>query len=259
MVHDPGPRLIEMVCDSGLLLDQQLQSVRREPGVARCVLSVQTQENNHFQIIPQVVPEDGLLSESKLEGEGPHAVSSCHLLHGNTLYRVMDLGPNWMEWDILLARVRQDDLPAFLALALSRFSQLEINYPGYTTRRSGLLTASAGLLFKEIDAYGYLHVKPLAFVPGYPLHFFEDQEIVKVVTIDAEEKQLGMDEVVFPQPPEVIFRQLIAKMGKVSKTAVYEEAGKFIFEPEFAQQFLSEYMSELLGQFVLLESQLLSK
>jgi superfamily II DNA or RNA helicase len=259
VVHDPGARLIEMVCDSGLLLDAQLQPVRREPGEARCVLSVQPQENNHFLIIPQVVPEDGLITEQNLEGEGPYAVSSCHLVQGNILYRVADLGPNWMEWDILHARVRQEDLPAFLALALSRFSQLEINYPGYTTRRSGLLTASAGLLFKEIDAYGYLHVKPLAFVPGYPLRFFDDQEIVKVVTIDPEEKQLGIDEVVFPQPPEVGFRQLIAKMGKTSKTAVYEEAGKFIIEPEFAQQFLSEHMSELLAQFILLESHLLAR
>jgi len=53
-------------------------------------------------------------------------------------------------------------------------------------------TARAGLLFQEIDAYGFLHILPVSVLPGYPPGFFEEQGIIKVVEIDDQEKEIHL-------------------------------------------------------------------
>lgn len=191
--------------------------------------------------------------------EGLTAVSPNHAAVGGILYRLEDLGSFWAEAGSLGGRIRREELTVFLSFALSKFSSLHVLYEGFIVRKSRQKTASPALIFQEIDAYGYLHVRPVSYLPGYPPGFFEDHDIIKVVEPDEAEKILGVSEVVFPLSAEEQFRNLLALSGKEAKAAVYDEGGRFILAPEFAERFLSENMSRIIAGFTLFETAVLAR
>jgi SNF2 family DNA or RNA helicase len=155
--------------------------------------------------------------------------------------------------------LRPGDFPAFLSLAFSNFPGLELRYPGWTVKRIRPVRALPALLFMEIDRYGYLHVRPISFLRGFPPLFLENEEIITAVEPDEDSKTLGIAEVVFPDPPEETFRSLLFRGNRgAAKSQVYEEGGRFIIAPEFALGFISESILDLTGRFVLLETQVLA-
>ncbi len=259
MVRAPGPRFIDLAASCSLLYTPENQIVCPVPGQTRCVLTIQNLEQERLYITPQIITDDFFSGETEIRKNTTYALSHEHVVMDEYLYKVADLGPLWMDWDVLTTTIHRGDLEAYLALALSRFTNLDLHYPGYVVKRGELRATNPALFFKEIDAYGYLHIKPLAYLPGFPPGFFEDQEIVRIVEIDSDERTLRIDEVVFSEPPEDTFRTVLAKMGKEAKTSVYEEAGNFIIEPDFAKRFLQSNMSAILSQFILLQASLLSK
>ena len=265
-IRSPDPLLLDSVAASGLLRDGQGKSLVPSAEAIRLVLSIRDIGGGGVSVEPDLVPE----GDSRLLGvvgseEGPAEnapdlsfVSSGHVLRGSKLYRMTDLGSLWMEAPFLASRIQRPDLPAFLALALSRFPSLGVIYGQYAVNLIRSRIALPALLFKEVDAYGYLHVRPVASLPGYSPGFFEDHEIVKVVEIDDDEKTLGIAEVIFPLIAEDEFRSLLSRSGTRAKTSVYEEGGRFILAPDFAEQFLSENMAEIMTRFALFECQALA-
>lgn len=178
---------------------------------------------------------------------------------GNQVYHCEDLGPYWHEWSLLNADMKSSDLQAYLSLVLSKFPTITLAYEGYTIQNSQPIEASASLFFKEIDAYGYLHILPIIHLESYPPGFFEEQDIIKVVHIDETERRLTLSEVVYPRDPAEEFRAILATMGKETKSAVFEEERHFILEGDFAQKFLSLHMGELISKFSLFQASILSK
>ncbi len=261
MVFDPPPRLIDLVSASGLLADGTMRPLRCARGDYRLAIRILNIAGG-WEIKTVIVDGDGSVLERGSEGRTAAplvAVSPNHVLTGSVLYRTEDLGAYWAEAGSLGARIKRDDLAVFLSLALSRFSSLRILYDGFLVRKTRPRVAVPALIFKEIDAYGYLHIRPVAFLPGYPPGFFEDQDIIKVVEPDEAEKILGVSEVVFPVSAEEEFRNLLSRSGKEVKTAVYEEAGIFILAPDFAERFLSENMARLIADFTLFEAAILTR
>jgi SNF2 family DNA or RNA helicase len=118
----------------------------------------------------------------------------------------------------------------------------------------------------EIDKYGYLHVRPISFLRGFPPLFLENEEIVTVAEIDEIGKTIGIAEVVFPEAPEDEFRQWLTRgsgQGRGRRSVshndtFYEENGRFIIAPDFATAFVGENIIELSRRFVLLETEVLS-
>ncbi len=267
-VYGPSPRLVDLAAASGLLADESLRPLRIAPGEHRLGLNIRDLPGGGVAIDPIVLAEDG---EEPVDAAGmvttapagsalpARSVTSNHLVVNGTLYRTTDLGPFWDEAAALSSRVKRKDLLVFLSFTLSRFPALELRYGSYTVQFTEPRVAEPALAFKEIDQYGYLHVRPVSWLPGYPPGFFEDQEIVNVVEFDEEEKLLGLAEVLFPVSPDEEFRALLVQSGKEARNAVYEEAGRFILEPHFAERFLADNMATLMARFKLFESSLLGR
>ena len=253
-VHDPGPRLMELAVRSRLLLDETNHILQAENEEARVQLLLTSPKENWIIASPRI-----LLSEQSPLQTAIHPISCEHVVLGNQVYHCEDLGPYWHEWSLLNADMKSSDLQAYLSLVLSKFPTITLAYEGYTIQNSHPIEASASLFFKEIDAYGYLHILPIIHLESYPPGFFEEQDIIKVVHIDETERRLTLSEVVYPRDPAEEFRTILATMGKETKSAVFEEERHFILEGDFAQKFLSLHMGELISKFSLFQASILSK
>lgn len=251
---DPSSRVIDLAAASDLLYDEEGGHISLGEGRHRLVLRVVDLRGGVVGIEPGLIAEDG----EELVGT-MRPITENRVLLGNRLYRTEDLGPSRLELPSLAAKISRADLPIFLSIALSRFPEPIIRYGSYVSAAGRPRIAGAALIFKEIDEYGYLHVKPCSFLSGYPQGFFEEQDVVKVVEIDDDEKRISVSEVIFPVFADDEFRGLLSAYGKEAKAGVYEEAGRFILEPRFAELFITERMGDLVSKFVLFESKVLAR
>lgn len=259
-LHDPGDRMIDIAARSGLLRNPEGLPVTLVRGEGRLLLSIIPGKGDVLEVRP-LLETRGLEAEpGELSPDSDlRAVSPRFLLVKNLLVPCEDLGAHWSEAETLAGKVKRDELPLFLSMVLSRFPGLGIRCEGYRVLEGPPKTTVPGLLFQEIDAYGYLHVKPVSSIPGYPPGFFDDQDIIKIVEMDEQEKELSLAEVVFPFSPLEEFRNIIKKSGKARRDQVMEEEGRFIFSPEYAQRFLEKSMDDLVSSFTLYQAETLAR
>jgi superfamily II DNA or RNA helicase len=259
-LYDPGDRMIYYAAASGLLHNSAGKALKVEEDQYRVTAVIRADEEGTFLVsveIPELqrnVAAGGALAPPSLS-----AVSPGFIMAGERLLPCEDLGMHWSELDGLGKRLRSNELPLYLSLILSRLPGLGIEYKGFRTLQTPPRTAIPGLLFQEIDAYGYLHILPISTVPGYPPGFFEEQEIIKILEINEQEKELLLSEVVFPVSPLDTFRGLIKKEGRTIRDQVMEENGRFLLSPEYAEVFLGRNMVHLVGTFALFEAEKLSR
>ena len=258
LIYEPTDKLLELALNAGVLISPDFAALQTVSDRFRIFLSLQNPAAQKISVSPVLVSTESE-EEKTSDADGFQVVSPGFILTGDHLYRLEDVETETDSSVFSATSIKNTDIESYLSLMLSRSPQLGIRSDGYEVQIGKPRLAQAALLFHEIDAYGFLHVRPMVHLEGYPPGFFEDQEIIKVVDIDTEEKRIEVAEVVFPQYPAASFRSLLLSMGKGAAAAVYEESGYFILEPEFASRFLSENMSALLSQFVLLESKLLSR
>ncbi|MEX2443606.1 MAG: DEAD/DEAH box helicase [Alkalispirochaeta sp.] len=281
-LYDPGGRMIAIAAASGLLRNGSGMVLIPESDTARVMVSVVPAEDGSFRLRPELpdssedaapaAPTPGepatpasatattatATATATTAGENLKAVAPDYVLVGDRLVPCEDLGAHWKQVDTIGRRVGREELPLYLSLVLSRLPGLGIDYQGFRTVATTPRTAVPGLLFQEIDAYGFLHILPVSTLPGYPPGFFEEQEIIKVVEIDDHEKEILLSEVVFPISPVETFRGLIKKEGKTVRDQVMEEDGRFILAPEYAGDFLGRNMGQLVTSFSLFQAEKLS-
>jgi superfamily II DNA or RNA helicase len=281
VIFNPDERLIGRALSAGLLRDVEEQPLFQAEGDYRAGLYIEdiaigkkaAADSGYVNISLALRSEnDELVAVSRRSvikkaddepGEGLPAfytLSPCFALAGNMVYRIKDLGSRWTETDRVAAVVQKSELAALLSLIYSTFTDLDLIYEGWNTRRIRPAAAQPALLFKEIDKYGYLHVKPLSFIQGFPSQFLENGDIISVADVYEADKTISIAEVVFPEPPEELFRSMLSN-GSVDTAlaSVHEENGLFIIAPEFARAFFAENIFELSASFVLLESQVLAR
>ena len=276
VIFNPDERLIERVLVAGLLRDAEETALSLAEGVYRCGLYIEETSavakqapSAAINIALALRDEAGELAAfsrgaSKASGDEQTArfymLSPCFALAGDKVFRVEDLGSRWAETDRVAARVQKAELASMLSLICSTFTSLELIYEGWTMRRIRPAIAQPALLFKEIDDYGYLHVRPLNFLRGFPPQLLENRDIVSVAEVYETDKVIGIAEVVFPESPEDLFRVMLFKGRKGEAMAsTHEENGLFIIEPEFARAFFTESILELSMRFVLMESHILAR
>ena len=230
LVHDPGPRLIELALRSQLLLDENHHILQPSNEESSIQLVLESPQAHLVTAYPSIRTADQTVLN---KGTSIHPISCEHVVLGTQVFHCEDLGPYWNEWNILNASLKASDLETYLSLILSKFPTITLAYEGYSIHNTHPVHANPSLYFKEIDAYGYLHILPLIHLQSYPPGFFEEQDIIKVVQIDEAEKRLSISEVVYPEDPAEDFRALLAKMGKEAKTSVFEEEGHFKVMPRF--------------------------
>jgi superfamily II DNA or RNA helicase len=273
-LFNPAEKIIVRSLDAGMLRDSDGAVYERAEGVFHCALLIRDLTENEAEVSIVLRDENGVIIA---EGQRPalkrdgmpektayfYAVSPGIVVYGSRIYPVEDLGLRWAETGRVYARLAKKELPAFISLIVSGFSNPDLIYEGWSVKPARPAAALPGLLFMEIDKYGYLHIRPISFLRGFPPLFLENEEIVTVAEMDETDRTIGIAEVIFPEAPEDEFRQMLTRgQGKGKRAshneAFYEENGRFIIEPEFAQTFIGENIIALSQRFVLLETEVLS-
>jgi len=280
VLFNPDERLIRASLEAGLLLNRQGEILLRSEGSFRCALLVEDFSDDSVDVSIVLKDEDDSTiasgrSPTLVKASAPSStdsgrsavfppfftVSQSLAISGNKVFQINDLGLNWSDTDRVHARLRRDDLPAFLSLLFSTLSNLELVYEGWQVRRAKPTSALPALLFMEVDEYEYLHVRPVSFIGGFSPLFLENESIISVVRMDESQRALDISEIVFPEDPEDDFRELLNRGGnkEAVKKSVHEENGRFIIAPDFAGVFLEKNIVELVRRFTLLETQVLNR
>jgi superfamily II DNA or RNA helicase len=279
-LFNPGEKLINQALEAGILRNTEGKPLSRAEGDFHCAFLIQDVSEKEAEVSIVLRDEDGItiasgqkpaLKRERDAAEGKaayfYAVSPGIVVYGGKIYPVRDLGLRWAETGRVYARLAKTELPAFISMIVSGFSNPELLYEGWSVKTTRPAMALPALLFMEIDKYGYLHIRPISFLRGFPPLFLENEEIVTVAEIDETDKTLGIAEIVFPEAPEEQFRLMLSKgsgpgrgRGKRSSEndTFYEENGRFIIAPDFAGVFIGENIVELSQRFVLLETDVLS-
>jgi superfamily II DNA or RNA helicase len=271
-LFNPGEKIILQAVDAGILSDPGGTMYRRAEGDFHCALLIQDITGNEVEVSIVLRDENGTIiaagQKPSLKKEGAsekyfYAVSPGIAVYDGRIYPVGDLGLRWAETGRVYARLAKTELPAFISLIVSGFSNPELLYEGWSVKPARPAQALPGLLFMEIDKYGYLHIRPISVLRGFPPLFLENEEIVTVAEMDETDKTIGIAEVIFPEAPEDEFRHMLTKgQGKGRRDSqndtFYEENSRFIIAPEFARTFIGENIVALSQRFVLLETEVLA-
>jgi SNF2 family DNA or RNA helicase len=280
-LFDPDEKIIIRALDAGMLRGVDGTMYRRADGDFHCALLIKDIAEKEAEVSIVLRDAEGAIiaegqkptvrksGEADDKAEYFYAVSPGIVVYGEEVYPVADLGIRWAETGRVYARLAKTELPAFISLIVSGFSNPELIYEGWSVKPARPALALPGLLFMEIDRYGYLHIRPISFLRGFPPLFLENEEIVSVAEMDETGKTIGIAEVIFPEAPEDEFRAMLTKWGggqgkgRKSKNSAnhedfYEENGRFIIAPEFAQTFIGENIIALSQRFALLETEVLS-
>jgi superfamily II DNA or RNA helicase len=284
-LFNPGEKLVNQALEAGILRGVEGGPLSRAEGDFHCAFLIRDVSEKEAEVSIVLRDEDGIIIANgqkpalrKTEGAADesaagekagyfYAVSPGIVVYGGKIYPVRDLGLRWAETGRVYARLAKTELPAFVSLIVSGFSNPELLYEGWTVKKTRPAMALPALLFMEIDKYGYLHIRPISFLRGFPPLFLENEEIVTVAEMDETDKTLGIAEVIFPEAPEEQFRQMLIKSrspgrGRGKRNAendtFYEENGRFIIAPDFAGAFIGENIIDLSQRFVLLETEVLS-
>ncbi|MDR1586255.1 MAG: DEAD/DEAH box helicase [Treponema sp.] len=274
-LFNPTEKIITQTLDAGILHGLDGTMYQRTEGDFHCALLIKDLTENEAEVSIVLRDENGtIIAEGqkpalKKDGDAPekpayfYAVSPGIVVYGSQIYPVGDLGLRWAETGRVYARLAKTELSAFISLIVSGFSNPDLIYEGWSVKPARPALALPGLLFMEIDKYGYLHIRPISFLRGFPPLFLENEEIVSVAEIDETGKTIGIAEVIFPEAPEDEFRQMLTRgQGKGRRSSrsdtFYEENGRFIIEPEFARTFIGENIIALSQRFALLETEVLS-
>jgi len=265
-LYNPDDRLIEQALAARILRNEENKILSMAEGEYRYAVRIENIPNantlteQYVNVSPELQNESGEVVAAGPAGKCPfYTISPRLAVSGTNVYQIRDLGLRWAEADRIYFRLSKSELSAFLSLIFSGFSNLELLYEGWSVKKIRPAAALPALLFMEIDKYGYLHVRPISFLRGFPPQFLENEEIVTVVEIYENEKIFGVAEVVFPEPPDDQFRAVLNRGNKATaKNSIHEENGRFIIAPKFAREFFAENILDLSQRFVLLEAEVLS-
>lgn len=256
-ILQPSAALLTLAASIGILLNSDSDLLELVPGDFFCTVTLPDPTAPRIQISFALV--DPSTGETRSPSSGTLVpLASSLLLDGRSIYSVQDLGPWSTEFRYSAETVERENLEAWLSLCRSLVPTIGIAANGWTVKQGRPVSARPALLFSEIDEYGYVHIRPMAWLEGYPPGFFEDQEIVETVRLDYESSVVRVSEILFPETPADIFRTMLSRV-KGSDSSVYEEEGRFVIAGSFARAFLEEHMSDLLQNFVLLQAKVLEK
>lgn len=265
IVIDPSEALIDLAASVGALTNEDREPLKLVPGEYRCAFELDDPLAAKVRVSSVLInKENGDIVRP--EGGWLDPVSQSIMRSGQDLYRVDPLGSWFEHLSFKREMVPRSELEALLSIARSLVPSLGIVARGWSSQHTRPVLARPAVLFCEIDPYGFLHVRPIVHLDGYPPGFFEDQEVVEIVRLDDDEQLLHISEVLFPENPVDTLRSLLSKYRPASSSSsratdscVYEEDGLFILEGEFARSFLEEQMVTLMQNFILLETSVLEK
>jgi len=253
-IQNPDERLLDLAAETGMLFDSDGRAIVAAEGSYRLGIVMAAEGEAGYRASLTLEDESG----EELAAAGIDAVAPRRVVQGGTLFSVTDLGPDWIMARSVNSYVLKADLRTFLSLMLSRFWGLRLRFLDYAVVSDAVREARPGLLFSDLDAYGYLHIRPVAVIDGYPPGFFEDFEATKVAEPDDEERSVTIAEVVFPVDPTTLFQTVLRVHGDKDPSGFIHESGRFIMNPAFATAFLSKAMGDLVGAFKLFQTERLA-
>ncbi len=253
-IDGPDERLLDLAAEAGMLFDREGKAIVPAEGSYALAVAVSPEGEAGYRARLRLEDDSG----EPVPGSGIEAVAPRRVVQGGTLFRVADLGPDWIRLRTAETPVLRADLRSFLSLTLSRLRGLRLRYLDYVAVTGPVREARPGLLFSDLDAYGYLHARPVAVMDGYPPGFFEDFEVTMIAEPDDEERRVTVSEIVFPVDPAALFQTMLRAHGGKDQSGVILESGRFIMNPDFAAAFLPKAMGDLIGAFRLFQTERLA-
>ena len=161
IVHEPGPRLMELALRSRLLLDEKKRVLKASNEETRVLLALDSPEQQWVEANPKIITSEQTV-QKKQDAE-IYPISSEHVVLGTQVFHCEDLGPYWNEWSILHAGMKASDLQTYLSLALSEFPMLKLAYEGYTVKTDHPINASSSLFSRKSMPMG-ICISSLRFI-----------------------------------------------------------------------------------------------
>lgn len=262
-IIDPSPALLDLVISTGLLVDASFSPLKKAEGTYRLFLQLvkETDEKVAFHIGLQNLDDGSVLIVPKeaVQNRQFFPVHRERIFWNELLYQVEDLGPLWKQVPAIEGTCKEQDLAIHLSLVVSNFPNLGIQYEGFTLYQDEQRITQGALLFKEVDPYGYLHLRPVYYLEGYPPGFLEEQNIIRLAEIDKDFKTIKIADVLYGPSPVQSFKNLLYKQGKSIEKGVFQEESYFILTPEVAEDLIGNHFMELMNHFVLLQSEVLRR
>jgi len=262
-LQNPSTDLLDLVLETGLLVTQEYHFIQRASGEYRLLLRLQSGQADkvNLQILLEHMEEGGTDDGPVFQGTGNgKIVPLCRnrILLENRVYAVQDLGPLWKRVVSVQRSCTKKDVGIFLSQIKSTFPDLDILYEGFSVVMGAQKETCIALLFKEVDPYGYLHIQPVHYLEGYTPGFLEERDIIYLVELDEVLQTLRVSELIYGPDPVEKFKKVLSSLGRQKATDIYEEEGYFIITPDLATELITNHIQELIQQFVLLESQVLT-
>lgn len=249
----PDDRLLDAAADALLLYDEDFAPIEKALGTHRVALCFNETAGRYQSALRLELPSGEIENADGLIPVGPRR---CILKR--TLYAIEDLGPDWMSLVSMASLVAQADLAEYLSIMLSRFTGLSIRVPGYQLRQGPVRKAVKGIMFTQLDAYGYLHIRPVSVVESYRPGFFEDFEATKVVHIKPEEGTITASDVIFPEDAVASFQRVLESKLPKAERGYIQQSGRFILAPDCAARFIEHAIVQLVSEFALFQSERLA-
>jgi len=196
-------------------------------------------------------------------GEAIKLLSEQYALIKNCIYEIKPLGENFLGLPLFHSTTAPEDLPNFMALACSTFSNLQLQYLDFGQRDGQLIKSSSAIIFEQVDAHEGLQLSISNMVEGYTPQFFNDYAINTIVDINEIEKNIVLREIIEPDTTAAIneIHHLLNKHKKRLKGEFgdfFQDGPLFIIEKELAAAFLLKELSHLLEKYTLLGTEKLS-
>ncbi len=185
-------------------------------------------------------------------------ISERYILIKKTVHEILPLGENFKALPPFDTKISTEDIPNYLSLASSAFTNLRLQYQDYNVREGQAVDSLPAIVFEQVDPHEGLRLSVTSIVEGFSPKFFNDYDISKIVNINEMEKNLVVRKVNTRDSSEVS-KKVAALLRKHKKSLPADSAGNFyqdgiffIVEKELASIFLYKELAKLLETYILI-------
>ena len=223
----------------------------------------------HLSLMPEGSQVTGSLSLHSPDGarvdlNEPEMVSESHVLNQNTLYCMHGIGDAFRRVGLFCETFPLTQLNDCLTLLFSSFSNISVDYQGFSTQTDAPLAARPALVFQQVDEHSALHMEVSHALPGLPMDFVRDYDISRVAFVDEMEQIIRIRDVEYAEL-DAARTSLQKRLKKIARSVTSDEGyliddeEGLVLGPDLAVQFLRNHLAELMQTFELFGAEKLKR
>ena len=189
-------------------------------------------------------------------------LSECHVLIGNAIYAIPDLGDNFESLPVFLESFQANRLCEYLSVFFSYIKNLPVACEAYSVELSEqTVTPSLAIVFEKVDTDKALYLHLTETMPGLPTDFLRQFDLNRVAILDGNQIVLKRLQ---SRPLEdaigLLRKQIMqSAASRQEQKEVYQDGGFFIIPSHIAGNFLLHSLPVLLKHFTLMGAEKLQE